>query len=80
MATPPLAPRPAKRRPAPVLHTNAAPLLEPEEGDDWPVIRATRPDTAFVRAPRLLGLAGELVTAFLIVGGGTLAYGFLSVA
>lgn len=69
MATPPLAPRPAERRSAPIVHTNATPLLEPEETDARPVIRAARPDAPHVRAPRLLGLAGELVAAFAIIAG-----------
>lgn len=50
MATPPLAPRPVERWSAPIVHTNAAPLLEPEETDARPVIRATRPDAPQVRA------------------------------
>jgi hypothetical protein len=41
------------------------------------VIRATRPDTAHVRAPRWLDVAGELLTASLIIAGGVFAYGFI---
>jgi len=77
MATPPLAPRLAKRRPAPHLPTTTDALLDHDMVDYEPVIRATRPDTPHVRAPRLLDLAGELVTATLIIAGGVFAYGFM---
>ncbi len=42
-----------------------------------PVIRATRPDTAHVRAPRFLDGAGELLTAVVLIAGGIAAYGFI---
>ncbi|WP_345822403.1 hypothetical protein ABC766_12895 [Methylobacterium fujisawaense] len=79
MATPPLAPRPAKRRPL-SPQTRADALLDPDMLVRGPVIRATRPDTAHVRAPRFLDVAGELLTATLIIAGGVFAYGFIPVA
>ncbi|KQT55040.1 hypothetical protein ASG52_25285 [Methylobacterium sp. Leaf456] len=78
MATPPLAPRPAKRPPAPHLHAAPLPLLEPEF-DAGPIIRATRPDTPHVRAPRLLDSLGELVAGLVLIVGGVFAYGFMPI-
>jgi hypothetical protein len=72
MATPPLALRPAKRRPASHQQTTPCALF-----DYAPVIRATRPDTPHVRAPRILDLAGELITATILIAGGVFAYGFM---
>lgn len=51
-----------------------------EAGEHWPVIRADRPDTDHVRAPRFLDMAGDLVSAVLIIAGGVLAYGFVHLA
>lgn len=79
MATPPLAPRPAKRRLI-IPPTRADALLDPDMLVRGPVIRATRPDTAHVRAPRFLDVAGELLTASLIIAGGVFAYGFIPMA
>lgn len=77
MATPPLAPRPAKRRLITPQPTRADALLDPDMLVRGPVIRATRPDTAHVRAPRFLDGAGELLTAVVLIAGGIAAYGFI---
>ncbi|WP_020091268.1 hypothetical protein [Methylobacterium sp. 285MFTsu5.1] len=79
MATPPLASRPAKRR-LTTPPTRADALLDPDLIVRGPVIRATRPDTAHVRAPRFLDVAGELLTAVIIIAGGIAAYGYLPLA
>ncbi len=50
---------------------------EDEGGEYGPVIRADRPDTDHVRPPRFLDMAGDLVSAVLIIAGGVLAYGFV---
>ncbi len=82
MATPSLAPLHLKRRPTDGLYARQAPILEPDEhgpdaGEDWRVTAPVRPDTDHVRAPRFLDMAGDLVSAVLIIAGGVLAYGFL---
>lgn len=77
MATPPLASRPAKRRLISPPPTRADALLDPDMIVQSPTIRATRPDTAHVRAPRFLDVAGELLTAAIIIAGGVFAYGFI---
>lgn len=77
MATPPLAPRSAKRRLLSPPPTRADALLDPDMIVRGSVIRGTRPDTAHVRAPRWLDVAGELLTAALIIAGGIAAYGFI---
>jgi hypothetical protein len=81
MATPSLAPLHLKRRPTDGVYARPAPLLEPDEhspgsAEDWRVTAPIRPDTAHVRAPRFLDLAGDLVSAVLIIAGGMFAYGF----
>ena len=85
MATPPLAPKPASRRFTAALYASPRPPLEPDEAvpgsvEAWEAVAPVRPDTAHVRSPRFLDLAGELVTAFLIIAGGVFAYGFLPIA
>ncbi|MHC2017620.1 hypothetical protein [Methylobacterium sp. CM6247] len=85
MATPSLAPLHLKRRPTDGLYARRAPILEtdehgPDAREHWPVIRADRPDTDHVRAPRFLDMAGDLVSAVLIIAGGVLAYGFVHMA
>ncbi|AIQ91157.1 hypothetical protein [Methylobacterium oryzae] len=77
MASPPLAPRPAKRRLISPPPTRADALLDPDLIIRSPVIRPTRPDTPHCRAPRFLDVAGELLTATLIIAGGVFAYGFI---
>ena len=71
------------RSPFAAAYARPFPELEPDEGEgggEWPVIRVDRPDTAHVRAPRFLDLAGDLVSAFLIIAGGVFAYGFAHLA
>ncbi len=50
----------------------------PGEWGDAALIVSTRPDTAHVRASRLLTLSGEVLAGFLIIGGGTVLTGFAS--
>ncbi|TXN00580.1 hypothetical protein FV242_21545 [Methylobacterium sp. WL64] len=85
MAMPPLARKPASRRLTSVLYTSPRPALEADEAapgtvEAWELVAPVRPDTAHVRAPRFLDLAGELATATLIIAGGVFAYGFMPVA
>ena len=71
------------RSPFAAVYSRPFPELEPDEaeaGDAWPVIRTDRPDTAHVRASRFLDIAGDLVSAVLIIAGGVLAYGFMPLA
>ena len=84
MASPSLAPLHLKRRPTDGVYARPAPLLEADEhaaesAEDWRVTAPIRPDTAHVRAPRFLDLAGDLVSAVLIIAGGVFAYGFLQI-
>jgi hypothetical protein len=68
------------RSPFAAVYSRPMPLLEPDDGeaaDAGPVITSVRPDTAHVRAPRFLDLAGDLVSAVLIIAGGVFAYGFV---
>ncbi|TXN52148.1 hypothetical protein FV227_05120 [Methylobacterium sp. WL119] len=85
MAMPPLAPKPASRRFTAALYARPRPIIEPDEAvpgtvEAWEAIAPIRPDTAHIRSPRFLDLAGELVSAVLIIAGGVLAYGFLQIA
>ncbi|WP_132256086.1 hypothetical protein [Methylobacterium segetis] len=68
------------RSPSAAVYARPVPELEDEAAGHWPLIRADRPDTAHVRAPRFLDAAGELVSALMIVGGGVALYGFLQIA
>ena len=71
------------RSPFAAVYSRPFPELEADEadaGDAWPVIRTDRPDTAHVRALRFLDMAGDLVSAVLIVAGGIAAYGFMPLA
>ncbi|KAB1071550.1 hypothetical protein F6X51_19605 [Methylobacterium planeticum] len=59
--------------------------LQPDEPlpgsiEPWHAVAPVRPDTAHVRAPRFLDMAGDLVSAFVIIAGGVAAYGFLHLA
>lgn len=81
---PPLALKPAGRRPV-AIYSRPRPIIEPDEAapgtvEAWEAIAPIRPDTAHVRAPRFLDLAGELLTATLIIAGGVFAYGYLPIA
>lgn len=85
MAMHSLAPLHLKRRPTPGVYARSAPVLEPNEAPPcsvapWEATAPVRPDTAHVRAPRFLDLAGELITGLAIIAGGVLAYGFMPVA
>ena len=56
-----------------------APLDEdlPGQIEPWHVGALVRPDTAHVRALRIMDVAGELLTGLAIIAGGVLAYGYL---
>jgi hypothetical protein len=43
----------------------------------WEAVTPVRPDTAHVRALRVVELAGEALTAVAIIAGGVFAYGYL---
>ena len=47
----------------------------PGEDEPWRAVAAIRPDTAYVRAPRFLDVAGELLAAVAIIGGGMVITG-----
>lgn len=72
--------RAGERSRSPAAHYNRARApVEVDEAppgtvEDWEAVAPVRPDTAHVRAPRFLDLAGELVTAALIIAGGVFAY------
>ncbi|MDP4026844.1 hypothetical protein Q8W71_30050 [Methylobacterium sp. NEAU 140] len=66
---------PPRQAPADSLYLNLPNEPLPGEGDLWHVVAPVRPDTAHVRAPRFIDLAGELLTAIAIIAGGVLAYG-----
>ncbi|MGU3385843.1 hypothetical protein ACLBYG_15140 [Methylobacterium sp. D53M] len=78
--------RAGERSCSPAAHYNRAkPTLEANElvpgtVEAWEAVAPVRPDTEHVRAPRFLDLAGELVTAALIVAGGVFAYGYIPLA
>lgn len=68
------------RSPFASVYARPFPELEADEAEPSPVIRADRPDTPHVRAPRFLDLGGELISALVIIAGGVLAYGHLPIA
>ncbi|EHP92936.1 hypothetical protein [Methylorubrum extorquens] len=71
------------RSPFATVYARPFPELEADEAGEAEVclvIRADRPDTAHVRAPRFLDLGGELISALVIIAGGVLAYGHLPIA
>ncbi|MGU3449667.1 hypothetical protein [Methylobacterium sp. 391_Methyba4] len=78
--------RAGERSRSPAAHYNRAkPLLEADEAvpgtvEAWEAVAPVRPDTEHVRAPRFLDMAGELVTATLIIAGGVFAYGYIPLA
>jgi hypothetical protein len=85
MAMPPLAPKPASRRSTATVYASPRPVIEADEAapgtvEAWELVAPVRPDTAHVRAPRFLDLAGELATAAIIIAGGVFAYGYLPLA
>lgn len=66
------------------IYARHSPHLEVDEAppgsiEPWQAVAPVRPDTAHVRALRFLDLGGELVSAFVIVAGGVLAYGFVQI-
>ncbi|KMO32903.1 hypothetical protein [Methylobacterium aquaticum] len=73
-ATAPQAPEARSYFPAPI-YARHAPTLPPDEPmpgefEDGEAVHATRPDTPHVRALRFLGTAGDLLAAFILIGGG----------
>lgn len=50
----------------------------PGEDEPWQAVTPIWPDTAHVRAPRFLDVAGEMLAAVAIVGGGIVLTGFAS--
>lgn len=44
---------------------------------EWEAVTPVRPDTAHVRALRFLDIAGEALTALVLIAGGVFAYGYL---
>ena len=78
--------RAGERSRSPAAHYNR--MRQPQEADEaapgtveaWEAVAPVRPDTAHVRSPRFLDLAGELLTAALIIAGGVFAYGYLPLA
>ena len=60
----------------------AAPLDEDLPGaiEPWEAIEPVRPDTAHVRALRIMDAAGEVLVGLALIAGGVLAYGFLPFA
>ncbi len=85
MATPPLAQKSSSRRFTAALYATPRPVIEPDEAvpgtvEAWEAVAPVRPDTAHVRALRFLDLAGELLTAVVIIAGGVFAYGYLPIA
>lgn len=69
------------RMPSATVNSRPMPLLEPDEAEDeaGPIITVARPDTAHVRAPRLLDFAGDLISAVFLIAGGVFAYGFVQI-
>ncbi|SFV14486.1 hypothetical protein SAMN02799631_05881 [Methylobacterium sp. 174MFSha1.1] len=60
--------------PAPIYGRHA-PTLPPDEPvpgtvEEWEAVTAVRPDTPHVRALRFLSTAGDLLAAFVLIGGG----------
>ncbi|MCJ2076576.1 hypothetical protein MKK68_13070 [Methylobacterium sp. E-016] len=50
----------------------------PGEIEPWQAVAAVRPDTAFVRARRFMDAGAELLAALMIIGGGCVLTGFVS--
>lgn len=68
------------RSPFAAVYARPFPELEADDTEPSPAIRADRPDTPHVRAPRFLDLGGELISALVIIAGGVLAYGHFPIA
>ena len=52
----------------------------PGEIEPWEAIEPVRPDTAHVRALRIMDAAGEVLVGIALIAGGVLAYGFMPFA
>ncbi|NEU14952.1 hypothetical protein G3T14_23170, partial [Methylobacterium sp. BTF04] len=52
----------------------------PGEVEPWQAVAPIRPDTAFVRSPRLLNGLGEAFAALVLIGGGALLVGLATLA
>lgn len=81
---PALAPVPVRnpdgslRRPRASRHPDEAPAFLVDDADGLfrhELVTTTRPDTAHVRALRVLALSGDLLAAVVIIGGGALLTG-----
>ncbi|TXM88194.1 hypothetical protein FV222_28150 [Methylobacterium sp. WL103] len=61
-------------------HAALAPANEalPGEDEPWQAVAAIRPDTAFAHGRRFIGMAGELLAAVAIIGGGCVLTGLAS--
>ncbi|MCJ2074772.1 hypothetical protein MKK68_03780 [Methylobacterium sp. E-016] len=76
-------PVPSRLLPGVDRYSQSAALAPPNEalpGEDapWEAVAAIRPDTAFVRARRFVDVAGELLAAVAIIGGGCVLTGLAS--
>jgi hypothetical protein len=54
------------------------PLPGENAGEPWDIITPVRPDTAFVRAVRLLNASGDVLAAVVLIGGGMSLIGLAS--
>ena len=85
-----LAARIVQRLPNPEVHHRSLPSVDrqhqnapsalpneapPGEIEPWEAVSPVRPDTAFCRAPRFIDVAGELLAAVAIIGGGLVLTG-----
>ncbi|TXM64446.1 hypothetical protein FV226_26510 [Methylobacterium sp. WL12] len=61
-------------------HAALAPANEalPGEDEPWQAVAAIRPDTAFAHGRRFISMAGELLAAVAIIGGGCVLTGLAS--
>lgn len=78
-----MSPTPPRLLPGVDRYSQSAALALPNEplpGEDepWQAIAAIRPDTAFAHGRRFIGMAGELLAALVIIGGGAVLTGLAS--
>ncbi|MHC1999533.1 hypothetical protein ACYQR9_03700 [Methylobacterium sp. CM6241] len=71
--------RPASRYDGPAFAEFPAEMM-PGSIEPWEAVAPVRPDTAHVRAPRLLDYLGEALAAVAFVAGGTLLVGLATLA
>ena len=69
--------RPSESLPPQSIYRRRAPMRPPNENlpgeiEPWQATSAVRPDTAFVRALRVMDASGEFLAAIAIIAGGTL--------